>query len=201
MIVAERAPAMSSLPTVSPPAAADALVPLGSWLVSDESLIGFAIRSLGRTVKGRFGSFSGRVVHGAGDGVLASGAVEVASVDTGVSERDDHLRSADFFDAASHPRITFASRRIIADGDSYDIPGTLTIKGVSQDVSLMGKLLPPAPGDGSETIRIAADATINRHTFAVKAPPGVELFGLAVAAHVKIRLLIVAVFDDRAVID
>jgi polyisoprenoid-binding protein YceI len=201
MTIEERASAMSISSTVSPPAAGDALVPLGSWRISDESLIGFAVRSLGRTVKGRFGAFSGRVVHGAGDGVLASGTVEVASIDTGVAERDDHLRSADFFDAANHPRITFASRRIIADGHNYDIPGTLTIKGVSQDVSLIGKLLPSAPGDGDETIRIAADATINRHTFGIKAPPGVELFGLAVAAHVKIRLLIVAVFDDRAVID
>jgi polyisoprenoid-binding protein YceI len=201
MTIEERARAMSTSPTVFPPAAADALVPPGSWRISDDSLVGFAVRSLGRTVKGRFGSFGGRVVHGAGDGVLASGSVEVASIDTGVSERDAHLRSADFFDAANHPRITFASRRIIADGDSYDIPGTLTIKGISQDVSLIGKLLPSAPGDGDETIRIVAGATINRHAFGIKAPPGVELFGLAVAAHVKIRLLVVAVFDERAVID
>jgi polyisoprenoid-binding protein YceI len=152
-------------------------------------------------VKGRFGSFSGRVVHGAGDGVLASGSVEVASIDTGVSERDRHLRSAEFLDAANHPRITFASRRIIAEGNIYDIPGTLTIKDVSHDVSLIGKLLPPAPGDGNETIRLAAEATINRHAFGVKAPPGVELFGLAVAAHVKINLLVVAVSDDRALVD
>jgi polyisoprenoid-binding protein YceI len=191
---------MSSSPTLSPPAAGDALVPPGSWRVTEESLVGFTVKSIGRTVKGRFRSFGGRVVHGAGDGVLASGSVEVASLDTGVPERDDHLRSADFFEAANHPRITFASRRIIAVGDSYDIPGTLTIKGVSQDVSFIGRLLPPATGDGGDTLRIAAEATINRHTFGVKAPPGVEVFGLAVAAHVKIKLLVVAVSDDRAVI-
>jgi polyisoprenoid-binding protein YceI len=192
---------MSSSATLSRPDTGEALVPPGSWRVSQESVIGFTVRSLGRTVKGRFGSFSGRVVHGPGDGVLASGSVEVASLDTGLPERDDHLRSADFFDAANHPRITFASRRIIAAGNnSYDIPGTLTIKGVSQDVSLIGRLLAPATGDGGDTLRIAAEATINRHTFGVKAPPGVEVFGLAVAAHVKIRLLVVAVADDRAVI-
>jgi polyisoprenoid-binding protein YceI len=162
--------------------------------------MGFTVRSLGRTVSGRFGSFSGRLVHGPGDGVLASGTVEVASLNTGVPERDDHLRSPDFFDAAKHPRITFASRRIIGVGDAYDIPGTLTIKGVSQDVSLIGRLLAPATGDGADTLRIAAEATINRHAFGVKAPPGVEVFGLAVGAHVKIRLLVVAVADDRAVI-
>jgi polyisoprenoid-binding protein YceI len=192
---------MSTSPTVSQPAAAEALVPPGAWRVSEESSVGFAVRSLGRTVRGRFGAFSGRVVHGTGDGVLASGSVEVASIDTGVSERDEHLRSADFFDAAAHPLITFASRRLIAEGDSYDIPGTLTIKGISRDVSLIGRLLPPAPGDGDDTIRFAAEAAINRHDFGIKAPPGVEVFGLAVAAHVKIRLLVVAVLDDRAVID
>jgi polyisoprenoid-binding protein YceI len=133
--------------------------------------------------------------------VMASGSVEVASIDTGVAKRDDHLRSPDFFDAASHPQITFDSRRVIAEGERYDIPGTLTIKGVSQDVSLIGRLLPPAPGDGRETIRIAAEARINRHDFGIKAPARVELFGLALAAHVEIRLLVVAVADDGASID
>jgi polyisoprenoid-binding protein YceI len=169
--------------------------------VTDESLIGFTVRSLGRTVKGRFGSFSGRVVHGAGDGVMASGSVEVESIDTGIAERDDHLRSAEFFDSANHPRITFASRRMIAEGERYDIPGMLTIKGFSQDVSLIGRLVAPEPGDGDGTIRISAEATINRHDFGVKAPAGVEVFGLVVAPHVKIRLLVVAVPDDGAAVD
>jgi polyisoprenoid-binding protein YceI len=192
---------MSSSPTISPPAAGEDLVPPGSWRVSEDSQIGFEIKALGRTVKGRFGSFDGRVVHGPGDGVMASGSVEVASIDTGIGKRDDHLRSADFFDVANHPQVTFSSRRIIAEGDGYDIPGTLTIKGVSHDVSLIGRLLPPSPDDGSETIRIAAEATINRHDFGIKAPARVELFGLAAGAHVKIRILVVAVSDDRAAID
>jgi polyisoprenoid-binding protein YceI len=192
---------MSTSPTLSRPKDADALVPTGSWRVSEESLIGFTVRSFGRAVKGRFGSFGGRLVHDPGDGAMASGSVEVASVDTGNAKRDDHLRSADFFDAANHPQITFASRRIIAEGERYDIPGTLTINGVSQDVSLIGRLLPLAPGDGSERIRIAAETTINRHAFGIRAPARVELFGLAVAPHVKLRLLVVAVPDDRAPID
>jgi polyisoprenoid-binding protein YceI len=192
---------MSISPTIPPPTTRDALVPPGSWRVSEESQIGFAVKSLGRTVKGRFGSFSGGLVHGSSDGVTASGSVEVASVDTGIAKRDDHLRSADFFDAANHPQITFGSRRIISQGDSYDIPGTLTIKGVSQDVSLIGRLLPPALGDDSETIRIAAEATINRHAFGIKAPARAELFGLGVGLHVQLRLLIVAVSDDSGAID
>src|SRR6266700_1871703 len=104
---------MSTPATVSPPAAGDALVPPGSWRVSEESVIGFTVRSLAHTVNGRCGSFSGRLVHDGGDG--------------------------------------------------GDIPGTLTIKGVSKDVSLIGRRLPPEPGEGSETIRIAAEAMINRH--------------------------------------
>jgi polyisoprenoid-binding protein YceI len=192
---------MSTSPALSRPAAGDALVPRGSWRVSEESRVAFAVRRRGRTVEGGFGSFGGLVVHGAGDGVMASGWVEVASVDTGVAERNEALRSAEFLDAANSPQITFGSRRIIAAGDRYDIPGTLTIKGVSQDVSLIGRLLAPAPGDGGETIRIAAEATINRHAFGVKAPPAYELFGLRASAHVKIRLLVVAVPDHRPAID
>jgi polyisoprenoid-binding protein YceI len=201
MIIKERQVAMSTTPTLQRPNEAEALVPPGSWRVSDESLVGFAVKSLGRTVSGRFGTFAGRVEHGAGAGVMASGSVEVASIDTGIAKRDDHLRSADFLDAAKHPLITFASRRIIAEGDRYDIPGTLTIKGISEDVSLVGRLLAPEPGDGSETIRIAAEATINRHDFGVKAPARFELFGLALGPHIKLRLLVVAVRDDGAAVD
>jgi polyisoprenoid-binding protein YceI len=201
MTIDERIPTMSSAATASPPASRDDLVPPGSWRVREESEIGFAVKGLGRTVKGRFGSFDASVVHAPGDGVMASGSVEVASIDTGIAKRDKHLRSADFFDAANYPQITFGSRRIVADGDRYDVPGTLTIKGVSQDVSLIGRRLPPAPGDGGETVRIAAEATINRHDFGVKAPQRVELFGLAVGAHVKITLRVVAVSDDRSAID
>ena len=189
---------MSSAPTISPLAAREDLVPPGAWRVGEESRIGFTVRSLVRTVEGRFGSFSGRLVHGADDGVMASGSVDVASIDTGAAAWDDRLRSAEFFDAANHPQITFGSRRIIAEGRRYDIPGTLTIKGISQDVSLIGRLLPPDPGDGVETIRIAAETTINRHAFGINAPPGYELLGMRAAAHVKIKLLVVAVPDDPA---
>jgi polyisoprenoid-binding protein YceI len=191
---------MSSTATSSPPATGEDLVPTGAWRVSDDSHIAFTVKGLGRTVKGRFGTFSGHLVHGPGDGVLSSGSVEVASLDTGIAMRDKHLRSADFFDADSHPQIAFASRRIIAAGDRYDIPGTLTIKGVSEDVSFLGRRLPPAPDDDSATIRIVAEATINRHDFGVTAPQKVELFGVAVGAHVKIALQIVAIADTRATI-
>jgi polyisoprenoid-binding protein YceI len=187
---------MSSTPVVSPPSDSHALVPPGSWRISGESRIGFTVRSLGRPVRGRFRSFRGRLVHGAGDGVMASGSVEVASIDTGNAKRDDHLRSADFFDAANHPRITFASRRIIAEGHGYDIPGMLTMKGVSKDVSLVGRRIAPEPGDQRGTIRIVAEATINRHDFGVTAPTRIEVFGLTLSPHVKLRLLVLAVSDD-----
>ena len=191
---------MSTSTTAARPTETEELVPIGSWRVTEASHIGFAIKSLGRTVKGRFGSFSGHLVHGEGDGVMASGSVEAASIDTCNGKRDDHLRSADFLDAANHPQITFASRRVIADGERYEIPGTLTIKGVSQDVALVGTLLPAAPGDDGYTIRIGVETTINRHDYGVKAPPAIEMFGLFVSAHVKIELEVVAVADPRPTI-
>jgi polyisoprenoid-binding protein YceI len=196
----ERLPEMSTSATTARPTEAEELVPVGSWRVTEASQIGFAVKGLGRTVNGRFGSFSGRLVHGGDDGAMASGSVDVASIDTGIVKRDDHLRSADFLDAANHPQITFASRRIIADGERYEIPGTLTIRGISQDVALVGTLLPAEPGDDSDTIRIAAETTVNRHDYGVKAPPAIEMFGLLVGAHVKIKLEIVAVTDARATI-
>lgn len=187
---------MSIFPTLSRPQDVQALVPPGRWSVAPESIVGFSVRSLGRTVRGSFGSFSGHLIHRRDDGVMASGSVDVASIDTGNAQRDEHLRSADFFDAANHPLIAFESRRIIPDGERFDIPGTLTIRGVSHDVSLIGRRLAPETGDGSGTVRISAEATIDRHAYGVRAPAGIELFGLLVAAHVKITLLLVAVLDD-----
>jgi polyisoprenoid-binding protein YceI len=130
---------------------------------------------------------------------MVSATIDVPSIDTGVGARDAHLRSADFFDAANFPEITFASRRIIGFNGRYDIPGAITIKGITRDISLAGRTLPPEPGDGDRTVRLAADGVINRTDFGVRAPAGIEGFGLTVARHVKLSLLIVAIAEERLV--
>jgi polyisoprenoid-binding protein YceI len=188
-------PADADLEEIAP---SEGIVPIGTWTIAEGSHLGFTVRSLALPVRGSFGSFHGQIVHRAGEGAMVSGSVDVASLDTGVGARDAHLRSSDFFDAAAYPEITFASRRIIGHDGHYDIPGALTIKGVMRDVSLTGRVLPPEPGDGDQTVRIAADGVIDRTAFGVKAPARVEGFGLTVARRVKLHLLIVAVAAGHA---
>jgi polyisoprenoid-binding protein YceI len=80
-------------------------------------------------VKGAFAKVSGAgAVSPAGD---ASGTVTVdaASIDTGNKRRDEHLRSADFFDSATHPAITFTADSIRPSGDGVTVTGTLTVRG------------------------------------------------------------------------
>lgn len=170
------------------------LVPLGHWRVSEASRIDVHIGGLGRSLKGTFGAFSGRLV-GERDSVLASGSIDAASIDTGNGERDEFLRGPECLDAASHPQITFASLRIgLARGDYYDIPGTLTIKGVSQQLSLKARHLPPEPGDDEQAVRFSADGQFDRRAFGVKAPPG--MLGLSGKMQIRARILVVP--DDGA---
>src|SRR6185436_19335120 len=73
--------------------------------------ITFSVRHLGiNSVKGQFKEFAGSIVMEKDTIKEASGTIQVKSVDTGVQQRDDHLRTADFFDAANYPTITFEAK-------------------------------------------------------------------------------------------
>src|SRR3954468_12813182 len=88
-------------------------VPAGAWKVDPaHSSVGFEVKHMMiATVRGRFSSFDGRLEAAEDDPShsRAEGRVDVASIDTGNADRDNHLRSADFFDAERYPRITFES--------------------------------------------------------------------------------------------
>ena len=64
---------------------------------------------------------------------------DVASINTNIADRDNHLRSADFFDVENHPHMTFNSTSVEKNGDSYIISGDLTIRGVAKPIQLNGK--------------------------------------------------------------
>ncbi|MFF9152930.1 YceI family protein [Streptomyces sp. NPDC014846] len=95
------------------------------------------------TVKGAFTAISGRGEvrpDGSADGTVTLGA---ASLDTGNTKRDTHLRSADFFDAGNHPDITFAVRSADRlDADGVRVTGSLTVRGVTEPQTLTARLLP-----------------------------------------------------------
>ncbi len=134
----------------------------------NHSVLGFTAKHLGvANVRGRFTGFSGYLDLDGDDVTSASVEIRVdaASIDTGVGQRDDHLRSADFFDAATHPTISFRSTSITAAGDdAFRVEGDLTIRQTTRpitlDVTLEGRT--PDPWGGKERLGISASGQINR---------------------------------------
>jgi polyisoprenoid-binding protein YceI len=124
---------------------ATAITPLtGTWAVDPtHSSVAFSVKHLGiATVKGVFREFEGTLVVGDDlASATAAGAVKVASVDTNEGQRDDHLRSPDFFDAATYPELRFASTAIRPlDDDAFEIDGEITLHGVTNPITLRAEI-------------------------------------------------------------
>lgn len=124
------------------------------------------------------------------DVVAVAEEVDDASIDTGNSQRDDHLRTGDFFDAPSHPKITFKSTRIEPKGESeYVVHGDLTMRGVTKPVALDVELHGTSKNPWGKTVAgLSARATINRKDFGVSYNAVLDAGGVAVGEKVKIEI-------------
>lgn len=111
----------------------------GSWALDKaHTKLGFAVKHMGvSTVRGEFKDFDGALDVDADGNVRAHGVVKAASVDTNQEQRDDHLRSADFFDVDSYPDISFESTSFEqVDDENFKVVGDLTIHGVTREIEL-----------------------------------------------------------------
>ena len=111
-----------------------------AWeLDTDHSNVYFSIEHIYAKVQGRFAAIAA-TVHFDPANLKESRfdfEIKVDSIDTGIKQRDDHLRSADFFASSDHPLITFTSNAVTAAGEGvYQVAGTLTVKGKSHDLVL-----------------------------------------------------------------
>ena len=156
------------------------------------SLMEFSVKHMMiATVKGRFTSVEGQIAADPENiaGAEFSGSVEVASINTAEAGRDDHLRSADFFDAANHPKITFKSTSVEGSGEDYKMVGDLTIRGtirpVTFDLTFEGTGKDPW---GNEKIGFTATAKISRNDFGLTWNAALETGGVLVGDQVKIEL-------------
>lgn len=138
---------------------------------TNHTLLGFVAKHLAVvTVRGRFDKFSGWVEGDIDNLAEVTGevTVDVASITTGAVQRDDHLRSADFFEANLYPTMTYRFRGVEKTGeDTYRVNGDLTIKGTTRtvplDVSVEGDI--PDPFGGKRRIGLSVVGQFNRMDF------------------------------------
>lgn len=156
------------------------------------SSVEFAVRHLMiATVKGRFADVQGTVVLDSDDPTRSKVDVTIgaASIDTRMPQRDDHLRSADFFDVEHFPTLTFKSRTVTVNGEDLKVVGDLTIRGVSRevvlDVTSQGRQADPW---GGLRAGFEARARIKRSDFGLTWNQALEAGGVAVGDEVKITI-------------
>lgn len=101
--------------------------------------IGFKVKHLViSTVSGKFNQFDGRIESENEDfsDAKISFTADIDSISTGNEQRDGHLKSADFFDAANHPQLKFESTSFSKKGDDYELQGNLTIRGTTRPITM-----------------------------------------------------------------
>jgi polyisoprenoid-binding protein YceI len=164
----------------------------GTWKVdAGHAEVGFVGRHFGLTrIRGRFTGVDG-TVQVADD--IAESTVEVtidmASVESGSADRDDHLRSPDLFDVEHHPTAQFRSTGITTDGARGTVAGDLTIKGVTRpvvlDVEYLGYVRDPWDND---RVVFSATATVNRDDWGLTWNVVLDNGGLLVSRHIRLAI-------------
>ena len=133
----------------------------GAWTLDGaKSSVGLRTKSVWGLVKvnGVFGQVTGAAVISAAGEATGTITVAAASIDTGVKKRDDHLRSADFFDAAKYPDITFSATSVTLSGENATVAGTLTVRDQTRPVTVSGAV----SANGTDEISLDAELPVNR---------------------------------------
>jgi polyisoprenoid-binding protein YceI len=144
------------------------------------------------TVRGKFGTVSGSIQLDPENPTASTGTftIAAASLNTGVEQRDGHLRSADFFDVETYPEITFVSTSVVAKGGSdYAVVGDLTIRGTTRPVTLDVEYLGlyTAMG-GARRAGFHATTKINREDWGLTWNVGLETGGWLVGKDIKLEI-------------
>jgi polyisoprenoid-binding protein YceI len=173
---------------------------VGTWAIDPvHSDVSFSVRHMMVSkVKGRFGTFSGTVVTAENplDSVVTA-EIDLNSIDTNNAQRDDHIRSADFFEVASYPTMTFSSTSIEADGDDFVLHGDLTLKGHTQNVPLKLELNGIGPDAfGGTRIGFSASTELSRKEFGVDIDMPLDGGGVVIGDKITVTLEIEAVLQQ-----
>jgi polyisoprenoid-binding protein YceI len=145
---------------------------VGTWTIdATHSSAEFQVKHLGLiTVKGFFERFGGTIVIADRlEDSRLEGTAEVASLTTRVPARDEHLRSADFFDAENHPDITFSSTSVAGTAQRLAIAGDLTIRGTTRQVVVDAAILGvQVDGEGRERLAVTGETEVDRRDFGLE---------------------------------
>lgn len=148
------------------------------------------------TVRGKFGAVEGSLEIDPDAPERSGGEIRVvvASLSTGFEARDQHLRSADFFDAENHPTIVFRATRIRARrDDQYDVSGDMTIRDVTRPVTFQVELLGFYYGmTGARRIGLSARTKINRKEWGLNWNVALEAGGWLVGDEVRLEIDVAA---------
>src|SRR5690606_32557110 len=117
-------------------------------------------------------------------------SIEAASIDTGTPDRDTHLKSADFFDVANYPSLSFKSTRIESlGGDRYRVHGDLTIRDVTREVVLESEYNGKAKDPwGNDRVAFTAKASLDRSDYGLKWNQALETGGVVVGERVDLEI-------------
>ncbi len=151
-------------------------------------------------IRGTFTDWSGAIDVDVDDAANSSvtASINVASIATRDAKRDAHLLSADFFDVAHFPQITFASRRVEIQGSNLHVSGDLTIRGVIKDVMLAAQCngINQDPW-GNKRVHYSGRITLNRKDFGLAWNQVLETGGVLIGENIEVEIEIEAL---RAVV-
>jgi len=165
-----------------------------AWIIDNmHSHVGFSVRHMMvSTVRGQFKAYRGKAKLDPADFTRSSfeGEVDVASIDSGNTMRDDHLRASDIFDAQRYPKIRFKSTRIVAKSPGeFVVHGDLTIRGITRAVAFDAEFRGIAKNHrGVMVAGVSVTGSIYRSEFGIEYNFPLDTGGVAISEKVKIEI-------------
>jgi polyisoprenoid-binding protein YceI len=167
----------------------------GTWKADPEhSEISFSVRQLVTKVHGRMTRFDIAIVTGEDPlDSSVSATIDLASVDTGIPKRDEHIRSSTFLDVANHPRVTYQSTGVRRAGEGWVVDGDLTLHGVTRPVPLAVAATGfAADPDSGGHANFSATALVDRSDFGIDRWSGGGVVGTKVPISLEITTVLVS---------
>jgi polyisoprenoid-binding protein YceI len=182
---------------------ATATAEMTKWnLDKDHTSLGFeVVHMVVSKTKGKFTEYSGTVEMDPEKQEFKTieAVIQTASVTTDHQKRDDHLRSADFFDAKTFPTMTYKMKSYTKSGDQYTAIGDFTLLGVTKELTLVGTFNGMAQDPwGNTRAGFTAEGTLNRKDFGMKFSKLLDNGGLMVGDEVKLKLEIEVIKENKA---